>query len=238
LFFPAAARPALSFRFLVHIPTRSRLVPGLGRTICVCVRRPLYILTRPCNRLPLRVSRVSYLDPRGNTGPRRPRATPGLPAHHDTPRRRDSDTLTRATLPAAPPPALRAIPHGSLDTPVMLRPSPHSFSPSGWPPGSGECSIAASESAAASRPGDPATDPHSGSLRHERLRRNQCPARLFGSSAECTFPSPPFKFRFSLRLAGCSLCFSALPAIGAVLSFIRLDHECSLGLIRQLILLD
>ena len=199
---PAAARPVLSFRFLVHTPTRSRLGPG--RAICVCVSpAPLYS-ARPCNRLPLRVPRVS-IDPRGNP------ARAGL-----EPDASPRDTLTRATLPAAPPQALRAIPHGSLDTPVMLRPSPHSFSPSGW---SGEC-IAAS---AARRPGDPATDPHSGTrdslpshsrlrrerlrrerLRRERLRRNQCPARPFGSSAECTFPSPPFRF--------CSLCFSALPA--------------------------
>ncbi len=41
-------------------------------------------------------------------------------------------------------------------------------------------------------------------LRRERLRRHQCPARFFGSSAECAFPSPSFRF--------CSPVFSALPA--------------------------
>jgi hypothetical protein len=40
-------------------------------------------------------------------------------------------------------------------------------------------------------------------LRRERLRRNQCPARLVGSSAECTFPSPPLRF--------CSVSARCLP---------------------------
>ena len=116
------------------------------------------------------------------------------------------DTLTRATLPAAPPQALRA----TTQTAGRFL-SRAVFSPSGW---NGEC-IAAS---AARRPGDPATDPHSGTrdslpshgrfrgqrLRRERLRRHQCPARFFGSPAECAFPSPPFRF--------CSSVFSALPA--------------------------
>jgi hypothetical protein len=61
---------------------------------------------------------------------------------------------------------------------------------------------------AARRSGDPATNPHSctrDSLpslwprRGQRLRRNQCPARLLGSSAECAFPSPPFRFCSSVQ---------------------------------------
>ena len=38
----------------------------------------------------------------------------------------------------------------------------------------------------------------------QRLRHHQCPARFFGSSAECAFPSPSLRF--------CSSVFSALPA--------------------------
>jgi len=88
------------------------------------------------------------------------------------------------------------------------------------------------------RSGDPATDPHSGTrdslpslwpprgqrLRRERLRRKrlrrapsaltappyQCPARFIGSSAECTFPSPPLRF-CTLCSARCLSLFSARP---------------------------
>ncbi len=97
------------------------------------------------------------------------------------------DTLMRATLPAAPPQALHAIPHGSLDIPVMLRPSPHSFLSLGW---GGHC-IAAS---AVRRPGDSATDPHSGTRdslpSHSRLwRKRPClfiRSRLYGRESSIT----------------------------------------------------
>jgi hypothetical protein len=46
------------------------------------------------------------------------------------------DTLTRATLPAAPPQALRAIRTDRSTPPSCSVPLPHSFSPSGW---NGEC---------------------------------------------------------------------------------------------------
>jgi hypothetical protein len=115
---------------------------------CLCpagLYIPARLVTSSLSSLPVRVQvpvdRLSTLVEKPARAGQEPDASP-------------RDTLTRATLPAAAaaasPPALQVramIPHGSLDTPVMLRPSPHSFLPSGW---SGEC-IAAS---AARRPGD------------------------------------------------------------------------------------
>ena len=196
---PAAVRPVSIplFRFLVHIPHTSRLRAD-GQTR---VRPPL--LYNP--RRPFLVSLAHSIEasnrifvvypPAPAPGRTPPRATRSRVPRSQRLRRR------RFAPPLRPPDVSRLAPS----------PSPNSFSPSGW---NGEC-IAAS---AARRPDDPATDPHSGKrdslpshgrfrgqrLRRERLRRHQCPARFFGSPAECAFPSPPFRF--------CSSVFSALPA--------------------------
>ena len=182
---PAAARPVLSVRFLVHIPTRSRLGPG--RAICVCVSpAPLYS-ARPCNRLPLRVPRVS-IDPRGNP------ARAGL-----EPDASPRDTLTRATLPAAPPQALRAH-HSDRSTPLSRSVS-LSLTASHPRVGAGNVS----RPLLRCRHGEPATDPTPAHGTHcppiGRFRVQAPSARapsaqsvsrpIFGSSAECTFPSPP-----------------------------------------------
>ncbi len=185
---PAAARPVLSesCRFLVHISTRSRLVPG--RAIRVCVRRPLYIPTRPCNRLPLRVLRVLYLDHRGNTRPRRPRAG-RLPARHAHACHAPSDSTRIARHPCHAP---------SLSSQLLTL-----WLERGMYRGLG----CASARRARHRPHSSGTRnslPSHLRLWRERLRRKQCPDQLFGSAAKCTFPFPPFRF--------CHLCYSALRA--------------------------
>ena len=196
---PAAVRPVSipPFRFSVHIPTLPGFVPT-GKHVCGLLS---FIIQGALLRLafarPPKASIGSFVvyPPAPAPGRTPPRATRSRVPRSQRLRRR------RFAPPLRPPDVSRLAPS----------PSPNSFSPSGW---NGEC-IAAS---AARRPGDPATDPHSGTrdslpshgrfrgqrLRRERLRRHQCPARFFGSPAECAFPSPPFRF--------CSSVFSALPA--------------------------
>ena len=89
---------------------------------------------------------------------------------------------------------------------ILLRPLPHGFSPSGW---NGELfSWPRLRRSWQTRHRPPLR--HTGltaqpwslcgqRLRRQRLRRSApparlCPARFLGSSAECAFPSPPFRF--------------------------------------------
>jgi hypothetical protein len=86
---------------------------------------------------------------RGYTRPRRPKAG-RLPGRHAHARHAPSGSAAGASRH----------PHGSLDTPVLLRPSPSQLLTLGLERG---MYIVAS---AARRPGDPATDPHSGTTNH------------------------------------------------------------------------
>jgi hypothetical protein len=187
------------FRFRCPHPPH---IPGFVPTGVSCrfksgLKNPRFSRSRAL-RDPPSVNRPSWIPARAG---HRPDASP-------------RDTLTRATLPVAPPPALP--PLRPPDT-SCLAPSP---SPTASHPRVGTGNAIAAF--AARRSGDPATDPHSGTrdsmpspwplrgqrlrrkrLRRERLRRNQCPARFFGSSAECAFPSPPLRFCSSVQRVAC-----------------------------------
>jgi hypothetical protein len=158
-------------------------VPGLIRDgqFGLCLAGLIFRRTPATNcllRVPSWIIMRLDHDPRGNLTPARAGQKPDA-----------RDSLMRATLPAAVPQAAqaRAIPHGSLDTPVMLRLSPHSFSPSDW---SGEC-IAASAAPSARRIPPPTPTPE-----HE----THCPPTHWHSRFMMAAPSgtrSAFKFGVS-----------------------------------------
>jgi hypothetical protein len=159
--------------------------PAAARPVQVSFRRNSATDSpRPCSARS--IIKLGHLDPGGNTRQRRPEAG-RLPARHAGPAH---------TLPAAPPQAAGSAsrhPHGSLDTPVMLRPSPSQLRLTlGLERGMYRglsCAVGpARNPAAPTRPGPCPTGLRL-RLRRERLRRNQCPAQPIGSFAECTFPS-------------------------------------------------
>ena len=172
-----------------HFPARLRV-------------RRLYNPAHHATRQPLRDHLRSSFDPcdtptRAGHGPAPSRATRSrVPRSQRLRRRRDARHASRRR---------RLAPITRTDTRASLRLRlPRSLSPSGW---NGEC-IAAY---AARRPGEPATDPHTAhgtpcpplaAFAAKRLRRARLAASgsrpIFGSFAECAFPSPPFRF--------CSLC--------------------------------
>jgi hypothetical protein len=112
----------------------------------------------------------------------RPGPAPAQPAA--TPR----VTLTRATLPAAPPQALR-VEQGMPKRPWLYRSGDPATNPT----------LAYGNSL-------PSLVPSAQRLRRERLRRVSVSSPILGSNAECSFP---------LHLSDSALCFSALPACQA-----------------------